>query len=585
MLLILGGWLLLALVTTTLGWSGWRALVGNRPAVRPLPLEALSLTGVALLLVGLAPVSLVLPLGSLAVRGALGVLVVALLLGQRRAIVVELCRWWATPRPAAWWVGVGLLALLLLVLLLYQQLGSRNPDAQLYYLQYLHWLERYAVVPGLGNLHGRLAFNSHLFLGTAVFGIPTPTGTYYPLPPYLNTLLAMAAARGVTWAIRNKEARYTAWAGAALLLFCIYFYLFRGWVASPAPDCALVVFLSFTFLLYSGFFGPYHVQGRAGRPRLLLLALLSGAAVTIKLSALPVLLLPLHALWVASRPPGPAGVAEEPTAQNWPRLLGIMLVIFLPWLVRNLVLSGYPAYPLPGLPGLPVDWRMPPELVLTEQRLITNMARDLPRADWYGPTDTAWQWLPRWWQQEWLNSPITMTLLLLAAVAPLATWWRARQTGARFTHPGWLSAWLVAAGGGIFWFALAPDYRFGMGFLLVLAFWPWLTLPMPRWLGRLVLVLVVAAMLHLLRDPIYGLRHPRPGAVAALVWPNLPPLPPTRPVRLPSGQLVRVANGELGACGETPLPCTHALAPGLELRGESLAEGFRVAWPPAAQQK
>ncbi|MBT2558205.1 hypothetical protein J7E24_10450 [Hymenobacter sp. ISL-91] len=585
MLLILGGWLLLAFVTTTLGWSGWRALVGNRPAVPPLPLEVLSLAGVALLLVGLAPVSLVLPLGSLAVRGTLAVLVVGLLLGQRRALVAELCRWWSMPRPVAWWLGMGVLALLLLVLLLYQQLGSRNPDAQLYYLQYLHWLERFAVVPGLGNLHGRLAFNSHSFLGTAVFGIPTPTGTYYPLPPYLNTLLAMAAARGVTRALQNKQARRTAWAGAALLLFCIYFYLFRGWVASAAPDCVLLVFLSFIFLLYSGFFGPYSIRNRAGWPRLLLLALLSGVAVTIKLSALPVLLLPLHALWVASRAPNLAGVAEELTARNWLGLLGLALAIFLPWLVRNLVLSGYPAYPLPGLPGLPVDWRIPPDLVLVEQRLITNMARDLPRANWYGPTDTTWQWLPRWWQQEWLNSPVTMVLLLLAAVAPLATWWRARRTAASATQPGWLSAWLVAAAGGMFWFTLAPDYRFGMGFLLVLAFWPWLTLPLPRWLGGLALVLTVAALLHLLRDPIYGLRHPRPGAVVALVWPNLPPLPPTRPVRLPGGQLVRIAKEKMGACGETPLPCTHALVPGLEFRGKSLADGFRVAHPPVTQQR
>ncbi|SDY16568.1 LIC_10190 family membrane protein [Hymenobacter psychrophilus] len=587
MLLILGSWLLLALVTTTLGWSAWRALADNRPAVLPLPLEVLSLAGVALLLVGLAPVSLVLPLGSGAVRGGLALLVTALLLGQRRALAAELRRWWAAPHPVAWWAGAGLLGLLLLALLLYQQGRSHNYDEQLYYLQTLHWLERFAVVPGLGNLHGRLAFNSHLFLGTAVFAIPTPTGTYYPLPTYLSVLLAAAAARGVARGIHADKAARTVSAGAALLLFGTYFYVFRSHLPSPAPDCALIIFLSFIFLLYSGFLGPYEVRGAAGRPRLLLLTLLSYVAVTIKLSALPILLLPLHGWWVAHRA-AHVPTASGPANRVWPTLLGLGVVVFLPWLIRNLVLSGYPVYPLPGLPGLPVDWRMPPELVLIEQRLVTNIARDVLPAARYGPVETSWQqWLPRWWQYEAHNSPITTVLLVLAAVAPLVALWQAwRSAGLRklsLSQPGWLSSWLVALAGGLFWFTLAPDYRFGAGFLLVLAFWPWLPLPLPRWLGTLMLTAVVVGTLQLMRDPVYGLRHPRPGAVAGLLWPTLPPLLPSRPVRLPGGQVVRVAVGELGPCGETPLPCTHAIVPGLEFRGNSLAEGFRVR-PPAAQR-
>ncbi|WP_019946889.1 LIC_10190 family membrane protein [Hymenobacter aerophilus] len=578
MLLILGSWLLLALVTTTLGWSAWRAVTARRPA--PLPVEVLSLAGVALLTAGLAPVSLVLPLGSWVVRGGLAVLVVALLLGQRQAVAMEWHRWRTAPRPAAWWTGAALLALLLLALLLYQQLGSGNPDAQLYYLQTLHWLQDYSVIPGLGNLHGRLAFNSHLFLATAVFSIPTPTGTYYPLPPYLGVLLAVAAVRGVVRGMRGFGA---AWAWAGLLLFCVHFYVFRGWLASPAPDCAVIIFLNFIFLLYSGFFGPYNVQGSAGRPRLILLALLSGVAVTIKLSALPVLLLPLHALWVAQRPAAAGGAAAGLNHKIWPAalpLLGLATVVFLPWLIRNLVLSGYPIYPLPGLPGLPVDWRMPPELVLDEQRIVTNVARSLPHANWHDPVETRFQqWVPRWWHYEAPGSPLLLAVKLIA-IAPLIVWWRARRTTVRLDQLGWLSAWLVAAVGGVFWFTLAPDYRFGAGFLVVLAFWPWLTLPpLPRWLGVLLLAGAGAGLLNLLRDPIYALRHPRPEAVAALFWPNLPPLPPTHPVRLPKGHVVHVANEKLGACGETPLPCTHAIVPGLELRGESLAEGFRIVPP------
>ena len=33
-------------------------------------------------------------------------------------------------------------------------------DTGLYHAQYIKWIRNYPVVPGLGNLHGRFAFNS-----------------------------------------------------------------------------------------------------------------------------------------------------------------------------------------------------------------------------------------------------------------------------------------------------------------------------------------------------------------------------------------------------------------------------------------
>ena len=42
-------------------------------------------------------------------------------------------------------------------------------DSGLYHIQAVKWIEQYAVVPGLGNLHGRLAFNPNLFNLTAGF--------------------------------------------------------------------------------------------------------------------------------------------------------------------------------------------------------------------------------------------------------------------------------------------------------------------------------------------------------------------------------------------------------------------------------
>ncbi len=573
MLLVLAGWLLLALTTTTVGWTAWRGLTARYPTAPALPFELLSLSGVALLLGLLAPLSLVLPIGP-AVQGALGVGVVALLLGQRRALAAAAGSWKTpvTRASTAWWAGAALLGLLLLNLLLRTQAGSHNPDAQLYYLQTLQWIEHYPAVPGLGNLHGRLAFNSHLFLVTALYRLPTPTGSYYPLPPYLATLRAVAAGRGLVRGLTGPARSRSGWAVAGLALFFIFLYLFQRWLASPAPDCVLVVWLCLLLLFYSRFFGPCPVRGPAGRPVVLLLVLLSCAAVTIKLSALPVLLLPVHALWAAGRRQS----GGSPRQWVGPAVLAGLLLA--PWVGRNLVLSGYPVYPLVGLPGLPVDWKMPAALVQTEQRLINNKARQMAPADWYGPVVASWQqWLPAWWQQQ-LSQPAVALVLLLAALAPLVVGWQLWRRPAivrTAATTGWLSAWLVAGAGSGFWLVLAPDYRFGLGFLLLMAGGPWFSLPASRRVIWLVLALGAAGALQLLREPVYGLRHPAPGAVSAVVWPVLPPLPPTVTQHLPDGQVVHVARAQ-GACGATALPCTFAVPPGLERRGSSLAQGFRI---------
>ena len=36
-------------------------------------------------------------------------------------------------------------------------------DTDLYHLQTIKWIEKYPVVPGLANLHGRIGFNNNIF--------------------------------------------------------------------------------------------------------------------------------------------------------------------------------------------------------------------------------------------------------------------------------------------------------------------------------------------------------------------------------------------------------------------------------------
>jgi len=47
--------------------------------------------------------------------------------------------------------------------------GIMHYDTALYHAQSIHWIEEYGIVPGLGNLHCRLGYNSAAFPVTALF--------------------------------------------------------------------------------------------------------------------------------------------------------------------------------------------------------------------------------------------------------------------------------------------------------------------------------------------------------------------------------------------------------------------------------
>ena len=57
------------------------------------------------------------------------------------------------------------------------------------------------------------------------------------------------------------------------------------------------------------------------------------------------------------------------------KLLIIALILFLPWVIRNLILSGYLVYPGLTFDPFHFDWRIPAEAVRRESAVITAWAR------------------------------------------------------------------------------------------------------------------------------------------------------------------------------------------------------------------
>ncbi|WP_165699298.1 LIC_10190 family membrane protein [Hymenobacter jejuensis] len=553
-------WLVTAWLTVAFGWVTWKmaARMGLPGTGEVLSFEWLSLTGISVLTVFLTVLSLFLPLNE-AVQIISGTTGLVITLAGRKSWWRYIVHKWQ--RRGTAYYGQALLVTVLIIWLLWR---AANPttafDTGLYHLQTLQWIERYPAVPGLGNLHGRLAFNSSLFLPMALLRYGTPSGPAYCLGSYFYLLMAVVAARRATARHAPTLSDSLHWVWAPILLFFALIYCFQVWLSSTYSDCPLAVLLGLLFLRFGEKRQSSYNQGVDASD--LLLLLLALIATTIKLSAAPVLLLPAYKIWQKRR------------LVTWPWLVclvALVVGVVGPWLARSVVLSGYLIYPLPALDVFAVDWKVPATYARMEQNIIANTARQAMQSP-YAPFAEPWHtWLPHWWSFE---TPYTKAVLLLAALSPLVVLVRWQQRPKE--QDGWLGGWLVAWLGSTYWFFTAPDFRFGAGFLLVAGLWPWLS---ARWLAWSVrwqyapMLLVLFYALHNLREPVYEFRTSPATFLSKAIWPALPPVPETVEVPI-RGIVVRVPRTGV-RCWGAPLPCSFCVEADLAPRGATLAEGFR----------
>ncbi|GAB2473573.1 hypothetical protein GCM10011375_25870 [Hymenobacter qilianensis] len=552
----------MAAVTTTVGravWS-WLRSKGLAGTEATLPLEWLSLLGLCVLAPIVGGISLSWAISSsiqLVIAGS----ALALMLTQRKEIAADFRRsWQAFRHPRNRYLllaSLSILAVLGIRLLHQSTLAPANFDSGLYHFQTLKWLNEYPTVPGLGNLHGRLAFNSSWFPLLSLFRYGSPAGPMYGLGGFLYVMLLVALVRAAVGAGRGSRA---AW--ALPLLFFLLLWSFQIWLSSPTPDYVLPLLLIFAFLRYARKWELGY--GRRFDADTVLVGLVILLAVTIKLSALPALLLPLHSLWASRR---------AMARRHWLLVAGLVFCMLTPWLVRGILLSGYLIYPVAALDWINVDWKIPLASVQKEQYMITNVGQWTTHSTCLPPHQTLGQWVPHWWLTQ-SNFMRGVMLLAAGSVVPAIVRWR------KFTCPeiGWAIGWLTAWLGGFFWFWAAPDYRFGVGFLLIAGLWPWLNLaptrPRSGVVAWLPVLLTLAWGLHSLRDPWYQLRTQPQTFAHRLLWPAPAPTVPTLPLKPGKNFVVRVPQVGI-QCWNAPLPCATCPEIEVEMRGPTLTQGFR----------
>ncbi|MES2387187.1 MAG: hypothetical protein V4543_04230 [Bacteroidota bacterium] len=340
---------------------------------------------------------------------------------------------------------------------------SSHFDMGAYYIQFMKWAEEYSVVPGLGNLHGRLAFNSSWHLLNAQFSFAQyTTFAYDDLTELLFVLFLSHLLRAVTDKTTSPFEK----------IICSLFIGSAVWVgirelSVPTADlvCVIYIWLSIKLLTQNLFSSSEEMPGKAGLINTMF-PLMAAFMLSVKISSLfmlPGIAWCLFSLWKS----GSRGVAVKSGLA--------CLVLILPWFIRNYIQAGWIIYPFHALDFFNPDWKIPRKQVLFEELMVESFAKiglvhKSPFTLEQAKHITLNQWLPFWYSHLkpsylfilW-QSIIALILLPVAFVKysrnPL------RQKSAENGLPIVL---FLLLSGICFWFFKAPSFRFGYGYLMAL---------------------------------------------------------------------------------------------------------------------
>jgi hypothetical protein len=459
----------------------------------------------------------------------------------------------------------------------------RNYDSGLYHFNSIRWIDTYPIVPGLGNLHDRLAFNQSFFVYAAALDFTPLFGNGRALAnSFLLLLLAAGCASSLYGAGRDRAAGSKTHPGAYLPeLFTLpvlgYLALTSNGLASPTPDLASAIVQLAMFIMFLRLVGARPGGGDLDEHAAALLMFLAATAVTIKLSNLGYAatmagLVIFHA-WRAG------GRRLAPLA----RMIALPSLLLVVWMARSVILSGAPFFPS-TFGYMRLEWSMPRGQIINARNWVYSGAR----RPVFGTVFVHWRevignwgWLPDWLKNIRKNVVEVIFPLAAAALSAVlalaARWRRRRKTGSHARAGEWIILLPPLAGLG-FWFLTAPRVRFAGAqfYLLAMAGAIVLLSSLSGLLSRRAYLAALASVFlldngHFLLDG-YARRH-QLLAVSTSGWQRVMRVPLREYLTLDGQAVFSPVQGD--QCWDSPLPSSPRPMPRLRLRVPGdLASGF-----------
>jgi|GEM_PF-2497658 hypothetical protein len=438
-------------------------------------------------------------------------------------------------------------SLLAFLTLLSASLPPTLPDMWGYHAQAIQWTEKYAVVPGLGNLCSKFAFNFGSFLFLALLSMRPLTGQ--PLFT-LNALLMIWVFGYLAFFLGRKG---SAIVKMVLLLgvFAVFHY-FKQAIPSTSVECTSALLLLLLFFLYLSHYGALEPNDKKRYLGIIVLLILILPVIKLTNAAYLLLVLPI--------------LRQVRLKVKW-GILVAAIIIWAPWLIRNVVMTGYLLYPFPQVDVFHLEWAV-------------NKASAWDDYHWI----RSWGRIPYLSSREVLQMPFLSWARVWAKTAGFFFWFFAvsgilvstavalnRKSASNISR-GLKAFWLVTVVNVILWFLIAPDPRFIITSLILIVLIPSLSIASTFETPRLIeyekafltgLTCILISLELFLNGPSFQ-GH----------W--------LEPSRFPRQEMITVSVDGITIytpargvnCYDYPVPCAPKIIPGLQPRGNSLQKGF-----------
>jgi hypothetical protein len=455
-------------------------------------------------------------------------------------------------------------------------------DSGIYHFSSIRWANTFPLPPGLGNLHGHLAFNQSYFLFVAFLN-------NFPIPGFGHNLAnSLLFAAGILTIFENGGTMLGSIGTLSLVRlqgrnqFCFrlllslllpvtLFFLATcnrsnpPFISSPSPDAAVFVveIVLAAYLLDLSF----RRDGVDRSTTLTAIVCLASASITLKLSSLGFAAATLFCcVALAVRHRNEFGSIRAVVLATFAAVLATV------WVIRSVVASGYLIYPL-VVTGVPVDWKVPEHLVHDEFNGIWGWARLPVYQSW--KIIGSWNWLPGWLLRM-ADRPDIVAPLGLIAVCGFCWLFARKHSVPSGDSPVGSSLFVVGLTSLAYWFWNAPDPRFLGASLWVIVLWAvgktvYLSPPenLPR-ISRIIVFLFWASVVACFVRNGLALTISTGDKFAQ-------PIPtPALTRRTTRSGLVVYTPLPGSYCWDWKLPCTPFFRPQLRLRGHSLANGFYI---------
>ena len=481
------------------------------------------------------------------------------------------------------WEGVFYISVMLVTAFCTSR-GVFRTDTGIYHAQAIRLYEEYGYIKGVANLQLHFGYNSSYFAFCALFTMS------WLLPQAMHTTTGFIELLCVIYALRSiknygvvTEGRKRSWtvvaASAAILVYTV---INITGSMSPATDYTTIFMSLFmiTEWLINHTGSCNSVSDRINGDmdcadetvnRYIALSVLAVFITGMKLSS--------GCLVIAAAAPLVIMLRRRQYRKTLLSLLAGIMVI-LPFLIRNVLISGWLIYPFEGIDIFNVAWKVPVRYLRVDAAQIQVWGKALFDVDKQGMPIR--EWLPIWWQHQEHYDQMMIYADIISAVLMLVN--LCRHIKSKQVSLSLVMLYVSLAASYAMWFLEAPFIRYGLTAILML---PFITAGIfaddrhggfGRWFGSAAAVLMMLAFCSLTDNYMTGdivfVKHNISSAY--YIWQQ--PFDDNKMgyEELDGNKIYYPVKGEVNSYYYCPSTCYKMMLDRSELIGNTIKSGFRA---------